>query len=118
MRIGTRPVSSSAIVAALGYTPVNKAGDTMTGNLQANALATSGGGLTLVDTVLTRDAGNTLAQRSGTTAQAFRVYNTFTDGSNYERLSFKWLGNVGTICTESAGTGVQRVLRIGGSSFM
>lgn len=33
MRIGTPPVSSAAIIAGLGYTPVNKAGDTMLGDL-------------------------------------------------------------------------------------
>lgn len=118
MRIGTRPVSSSTIVAALGYTPVNKAGDTMIGNLAANALATSGGGLTLIDTMLTRDAANTLAQRNGVSSQAFRLYNTFTDGSNYERLSVRWVGNVGVVSTENAGTGSARVLRIGGNSVL
>jgi hypothetical protein len=118
MRIGTRPVSSSAIIATLGYTPVNKAGDIMTGNLQVNALATSGGGLTLIDTVLARDAANTLAQRNGVTSQAFRLYNTFTDSSNYERLSLRWVGNVGIVSTENAGTGSSRVLRIGNTSIM
>src|SRR5882672_10454126 len=36
------------------------------------------------DTYLTRDAANTLAQRNGVNAQTFRIYNTFTDASNYE----------------------------------
>lgn len=36
------------------------------------------------DTILARDAANTLAQRNGTNAQAFRVYRSFVDGSNLE----------------------------------
>ncbi len=38
-----------------------------------------------LDTILVRDAANTLAQRNGTNPQIFRVYGTFTDANNYER---------------------------------
>jgi hypothetical protein len=38
------------------------------------------------DTILTRDAANTLALRNGTAAQTFNVYNTFTASDNFERL--------------------------------
>lgn len=51
--------------------------------------------------VVTSDASNVLAQRSGANAQTFRVYGTFTDLSNYERISY---GN-GGVTVESAGTG-------------
>jgi hypothetical protein len=37
------------------------------------------------DLVLLRDGANTLAQRSTTNPQVFRLYNTFTDASNFER---------------------------------
>ena len=57
---------------------------------------------------LTRDAAHTLAQRNGTNAQAFRVYNMYTDASNYERAGVKWAGNIATIGTENGGTGVAR----------
>jgi hypothetical protein len=57
------------------------------------------------DLRLFRDAANTLAQRNGTNAQAFRVYNTYTDGSNYERARIAWVSNQLIIGTESAGTG-------------
>jgi hypothetical protein len=40
------------------------------------------------DVVLARDAANTLALRNGATAQTFRIYNTYTDGSNYARWQF------------------------------
>jgi hypothetical protein len=61
------------------------------------------------DTVLERDAANTLAQRNGTNAQTFRVYNTFTDASNYERLSTTWSSNVCYTKPENAGTGSARL---------
>lgn len=42
------------------------------------------------DLALYRDAADTLAQRRSTNAQTFRVYNTYTDASNYERGSVGW----------------------------
>ena len=64
------------------------------------------------DTILTRDAANTLAQRNGTNAQTFNIYNTFTDASNYERVTFSWVSNELRIRTEKAGTGLDRALNI------
>lgn len=61
------------------------------------------------DVRLFRDAANTLAQRNGTNAQTFRVYNTFTDASNYERLSVDWTSNVAYIRPQNAGTGSARL---------
>jgi hypothetical protein len=63
------------------------------------------------DVLLARDAANTLAQRNSTNAQAFRVYNTYTDASNYERFSTSWAGNIVTLKTEAAGTGTEREVR-------
>lgn len=54
---------------------------------------------------------NLLEQRNSTSAQAFRIYNTFTDSSNYERGFFRWNTNVLEIGAEAAGTGTQRQLR-------
>jgi hypothetical protein len=62
------------------------------------------------DLVLARDAADTLAQRRGVNAQAFRIYRTFTDASNYERTSIGWIGTQFFISTEGAGTGVARQL--------
>jgi hypothetical protein len=39
------------------------------------------------DLTLHRDAANTLAQRNGNNAQTFRLYNTFTSATNFERLN-------------------------------
>ena len=62
------------------------------------------------DVFLGRDAANILAQRNGTSAQTKRVYNTYTDASNYERGTFDWQGTANTfvIGTQNAGTGSAR----------
>jgi hypothetical protein len=61
-----------------------------------------------VDLVLARDTNNVLAQRNGVNAQTFRLYNTYTDASNYERSVLNWSGNELFIGTQSAGTGGNR----------
>lgn len=65
------------------------------------------------DTILLRDGvANTLAQRNGTNAQEFRLYNTFTNASNYERGVFRWTSNVLELGFQAAGTGTSRSLRL------
>ena len=66
------------------------------------------------DLFLGRDAANILTQRNSTSAQTFRLYNTYTDASNYERAVFDWQTNTNilTIGTQNAGTGSARDLRI------
>lgn len=64
------------------------------------------------DIILARDAANTLAQRNSTNAQTLRIYNTFTDASNYERGFMRWNANVLQIGSESAGTGVARSVTV------
>ena len=59
---------------------------------------------------LARDTSDTLAQRRGVNAQTFRLYNTYTDASNYERVGFSWVSNVAYIKPENAGTGSARLL--------
>lgn len=66
------------------------------------------------DLFLARDAANTLALRNGLEPQAFNVYNTYTDASNYERGFARWNSNVFEIGTEAAGTGSNRNTRIFG----
>ena len=79
---------------------------------------TSGNADATPDTILRRDAADTFAQRRTTNAQTFRIYNTFTDASNYERGFFRWNTNVLEIGAEAAGTGTSRniALSTGGSS--
>jgi hypothetical protein len=65
---------------------------------------------------LNYDAADTLAQRRSTNAQAFRLYNTYTDASNYERLGITWASNICTIGLQQAGTGSVRSLVIAGAN--
>ena len=74
--------------------------------------AADGGNLTLA---LYRDADNTLGQRNGTNAQAFRVYNTFTDASNGSWMTLdaaKTTANVNRIISNANGTGTIRPIVI------
>lgn len=79
---------------------------------------TSGSLASANDLTLFRDAANTLSQRNGVNAQTFRLYNTFTDASNYERGFMRWNTNVLEFGHEFAGTGTVRVNRyyLGSSS--
>lgn len=71
------------------------------------------------DAYLVRDAANVLAQRNSTTAQTFRIYATFTDASNYERMSLITnLSGIPTLTTENAGTGIARSLGLGVGGVM
>ena len=68
------------------------------------------------DLYLYREGSNTLAQRNSTNAQTFRLYNTYTDASNYERAILDWnsTSNVLTLGTEAAGTGAVRDIALNG----
>jgi hypothetical protein len=55
--------------------------------------------------VLTRDADHVLAQRLDTNPQTFRIYNTYTSTTNFERGFLRWSSNVLQIGTEKGGTG-------------
>jgi hypothetical protein len=69
------------------------------------------------DIVLVRDAADTLAQRRGVNAQTFRIYGTYTDASNWERLSVGYgaesLGNQFVVAHAKAGSGTNRNLWMG-----
>jgi hypothetical protein len=84
------------------------------GSNQSYQFSSNAGPTGAPDILLFRDAAATLAQRNSTNAQTFRVYNTFTDASNYERGVLDWTttANTLTIGTQQAGTGVARTLNI------
>lgn len=66
-----------------------------------------------IDTFLLRDAAAVLAQRNGTAAQAFRVYNTYTDANSWERGGLTWVSNVLQIGTsKGSGAGSTRTIAI------
>ena len=67
---------------------------------------------TAPDLTLFRDAANTLAQRNGTNAQSYRLYNTYTSSTSFERLNLAWASATasGTASTISGTT-----LTVGGT---
>lgn len=67
------------------------------------------------DANIWRDAANVIAHRNGTNAQGWRLYNTYTDASNYERLNIRWDSNSVYVETGQAGTGNTRPLYVGTS---
>lgn len=114
--ITANTVTASSGVVILG----NSAGQLQLSGSTVFIPSTSNFGIG-TDTVLSRDAANTLALRNGANAQTFNVYNTFTDASNYERLEANWAStaNVLRLQTTNAGTGTARALYIiaGGSEL-
>lgn len=60
--------------------------------------------------ILTPQIGGLVEQRNGTNPQVLRIYNTFTDASNYERLRIEWTGNNLQIGTQNLGTGTGRAM--------
>ena len=64
------------------------------------------------------ESAHVLALQSGTSAQQFLAYNTYTDASNYERAFFRWASNVLEIGNEKAGSGSTRVLSIFGGTYV
>jgi hypothetical protein len=61
------------------------------------------------DLKLFRDAANTLALRNATTDQIFRIYGTFTNASNYERLALYASGSGYFVEPQTAGSGVDNL---------
>lgn len=59
----------------------------------------------LLVTPLLAPTGNVVEQRNGTNPQTLRIFNTYTDASNYERAEFNWSSNYFTVGTVGAGTG-------------
>lgn len=55
--------------------------------------------------------------RSGVSGQAFRVYNTYTSDTNYERLGIRWSGNDVFIETEVGTSGTRRPMFIRGQGL-
>lgn len=71
-------------------------------------------------TFLQADAANSLGLRNGANAQAFNVYNTFTDASNNELVRLVWAGNKAYLQTLSVGTGTARdiVIQAGSGNLL
>jgi hypothetical protein len=112
--VGFRRYASNVIHFFVDTTPYYAFESSLGFRVHVNAALGWGSSTVLsADLELRRDAANTLAQRRTTNAQTYRLYNTYTDASNYERLAFTWSTNVAEIKTEAAGTGTLRDLSIG-----
>lgn len=71
------------------------------------------------DAAIAVDAADALGVRrptAKTNAQTFRVYGTFTDLSNYERISLITTAGDCTLSTEAAGTGTRRNILLDGAN--
>ena len=67
-----------------------------------------------LDTRWFQDSAGIIAQRNGTVANSYRLYNTYTSATNYERLGLNWATNVAQIYTEKgSGGGTARDLVLG-----
>lgn len=102
---GSRTFACIALRASTNEISLRSTGLYCWTNSSNDALAT-------IDLILARDAANILAQRNSTNAQTFRIYNTYTDSSNYERAKLEWSSNVLRIGTEKLGTGSARALEL------
>lgn len=89
--------------------------DTVNNDVEINSDAPLRFGL---DLELRRDNPDILAQRRGTNPQNLRIYNTFTDANNYERLEIGFsAGRFGVEAT-FAGTGTDKGLRLTGRDIL
>jgi hypothetical protein len=109
------PTTANAVSLALQGTEFFRFEPNRIRSLGDNSAITLG---SASDVDIFRDAANVLALRNGTNAQTFRVYNTFTDASNYERMNLTWSGNTAFLQTSSAGTGAARsiIVQAGGQT--
>ena len=109
--IGQNGIQISGSNVILGSNAVGAAGSI--GTVQALGFGSSAINLLFPDTYLYRDAANTLAQRNSTNSQTSRIYNTYTDASNYERSALSFVTYSGALYTklaaESAGTGAANI---------
>lgn len=107
-RLSLTPSGQLNLASALQFVGNAQIGSTGNNDFYttANQFRMGGAG----DVFLCRDAANILGIRNGANPQAFRVYNTYTDGSNYERGAVTWAGNSLFISTERSGAGIARSL--------
>lgn len=99
LNFGGTTSSFPALKAAGTQIQVRTADDVSFGTFAAANISLTASGTA----VLSTDAADTLAQRNGTNAQTFRVYNTYTDASNYRRAAANTNSAYVEFAAESAG---------------
>lgn len=85
--------------ASTAYFEVNTSGLRVVGNRSIGL-----GGTIASPEVTLFSGSNVLEQRNGTNAQTLRLYNAFTDASNYDRGFVRWNSNIFQIGTERTGS--------------
>lgn len=109
-----RPLSGDVRFSSNG-TNVARFTSSVFGLAGASGLA-FGATVAALDTYVARDGAGVLAQRNGTSEQEFRLYNSYTDASNYTRLAIK-AGSAATFLrSEADGTGAQTPIYLQGDS--
>lgn len=114
-KAGTNQITATVGGVAGWSLNANGPGSTLANELSATgsfAWSSAADPNALADLFILRDAANTLAQRNGANAQAFRLYNTFTDVNNYERGEIAWVANELRFRTAIGGTGTNRNISI------
>jgi len=91
------------------YITISQAGGpngiTLINSLSMGWVASGTQSFSAPDTAFYRDEAYAIAQRTGTNAQKFRVYGTWTDASNYERGALNMGSDYVELAAETAGTG-------------
>jgi hypothetical protein len=89
-------------------------------SFSSNSTVTNYSNLGTVDAQIFRDAAGVLGQRHSTTAQALRVYNTYTSSTSYEAAEIDWQGtsnvlSIGTIKGSGGGSVRNLQFLVGGA---
>jgi hypothetical protein len=96
--------TSGAIVSSINRSGVLGFSTTWDGVFAFGTSSTNANGFG-ADTILARDAANTLALRNSTAAQTFNVYGTYTSGTSYERLTLSAPSAANAIIGTNKGSG-------------
>jgi hypothetical protein len=74
-------------------------------------------GTTTSNTSLISESSGTLSLVNQADSQSFRIYNTFTSSTNFERLNLRWASNEFILDAEAgSGGGTLRGIKIGGAA--
>lgn len=74
-------------------------------------------GISTTGTAIRKDGSSSLAVRNGTNAQTFRIYNTWTNATTFDRVNFRWASDEFIIDAEAGSAGgTLRGIKIGSTT--
>ena len=74
-------------------------------------------GISTTGTAIRKDGSSALGVRNATNPQMFRIYNTWTSATNFERLNVRWASDECIIDAEAgSGGGTLRGIKIGSAT--